>query len=115
MITTETDLGVPPVPPCRWELECEEPGRNVVDVASLGFKVNACDPHAADHARWVAARAARAAAGEVLLTPEEPEPEPACWCPDKAARWSAQRRRDEVPYCPKHGTDEMRGRNEWDL
>ena len=114
MITTETDAGVPPVPVCRWELECEEPGRNVVDVTSLGFKVNACDPHAEPHRVWALRQAQREAAGKVTLTPD-PEPEPACWCPDEAAKWSAKRRRDKVPYCPTHGTDEMRGRNEWDL
>lgn len=114
MTTTETDTGVPPVPPCRWELGCEEPGRNVVDVISLAFKVNACDPHAEDHALWAKRAADREAAGQVTLMPD-PEPEPACWCPDKAARWSAQRRQEEVPYCPRHGTPEMRGRNEWEL
>jgi len=96
------------VPECRWRLECREPGVNVVDVASLGMKVNACDADARWHADWASARAAREAAGRVLLGPD-PEPEPDCECPDQARRWSAAKRREEVPYCPKHGTDSERG------
>lgn len=97
------------IPECRWRLECREPGRNVVDVEAVGFKVHACDADAVAHAQWAARRAERAARGMVTLTPD-PEPRPECFCPDRARRWSAERRRTEVPYCPEHGTPAQRGR-----
>lgn len=106
MTTQETQS--PPVPVCRWRLDCAEPGRNIVDVASLKRKVPACDSDAQWHADWAKRRADREAAGQVSLMPD-PEPEPECYCPDKARKWSAQRRREEVPYCPLHGTEQERG------
>lgn len=87
-------------PVCRWALECEAPPVQVVEVSSLGFSVEACADHAADHAEWEARQVDRAARGKVTLTPDE-EPRPECFCPTRP--------RLKVPYCPEHGTPDERG------
>lgn len=103
------DVEIPPVPECRWRLDCDKPGRNIIDVTSLGFKVPACDDDAEWHTSWAKRRADREAAGLTLLGPEDREPTPECWCPNALRRASAAKRREEVPYCPEHGTPEKRG------
>lgn len=87
-------------PVCRWELSCDQPPVQVVEVARLGFSVEACEEHAAGHAEWEARQADRAARGKVSLTPDE-EPGPECFCPTRPRR--------KVPYCPEHGTPDERG------
>jgi hypothetical protein len=93
---------------CRWALDCTSAAAAVVTVATLRLSVPVCTVHAAEHAEWVARKAADAARGMVRIT-SNPEPEPECWCPDKLRRRSPAIRRREVPHCPRCGTEELRG------
>lgn len=86
---------------CRWALDCTDEAVTRVEVKALPFPVEACEDHAEEHHTWKTNATTRLNPG--------PEPLPECFCPDPEVLGDDPR----PDYCPRHGTPQRRGLEEW--